>query len=162
MLQTQKPGSVPAIQFIITSEPTHTASKHCHRDPTYVFIIWKEYISLPDMFNLLCSSTIWKLRMISIRNWSHHGSTTKSSLSKDDMTQRRALVSPWRMHCMYNHQVRYHLKLVHRRKHWPYQHQSTVLYCQWRYWLIKDELNSVTLYRVYWKLDTLLFNVMNS
>jgi len=60
--------------------------------PTYIFIVWKEDVSLPAMFNPLCSSTNQQLFKKSFCNqsshyenygWfngSHHMPTTKSTL----------------------------------------------------------------------------------
>jgi len=85
--------------------------------PTYIFIIWKEDASLPAMFNPLCSSTNQHLLKKNLCNQSshyenygqfngsHHVPTTKLTLSwwtKMNGIQRRVMVSPWRMHCMYS------------------------------------------------------------
>jgi len=85
--------------------------------PTYVFIVWKEDASLPAMFNLLCSSTNQQLFKKNFWNQSSHyenyGQFPEAIMyllqtryfswrTKMNGTQRRALVSPWRMHCMYS------------------------------------------------------------
>jgi len=82
---------------------------------TNVFIVWKEDTSLPAMFNPLCSSMnqqlfkwtfVIKVATMKITddlmeaitclplNWHF------SWWTKVNGTQRRAVVSPWRMHCM--------------------------------------------------------------
>jgi len=51
------------------------------------------------------ATVLWKLQTIFATNGSHHVSFTKLTLfavSKMNGTQRRALISPWRMHCMYS------------------------------------------------------------
>jgi len=40
--------------------------------------------------------------MISVTNGSHHVQSTLFVVNKDEWTQRRAVVSPLRMHCMYS------------------------------------------------------------
>jgi len=81
--------------------------------PTYLFIVWKKDTSLPAMFNPLqinnclkrTFAPLWKLWKISITNGSHHVPTQNLRFSwwaKMNGTQRRTLVSPWRMHCMYS------------------------------------------------------------
>jgi len=67
----------------------------------------KEGALLPAMFNPLFGSTnqklfkknFYQLKTISVTNGSHH---VQSMVNKDEWTQRRAVVSPWRMHCVYN------------------------------------------------------------
>jgi len=101
----------------------HTAFKQSHRVPQLCIYHLKRrrFVTSYSMFNPLRSSTnqklfkknfcnlsghyIWKLRTISITNGSHHVPITKLTLlwwTKMNGTQRRAVVSPRRMHCMYS------------------------------------------------------------
>jgi len=101
--------------LIIAGEPiqlnNHTTC------PTYVFIVWKEDASLPAMFNPLCSSTNQQLFK---RTFAIKVATMKITddlmevitclplnrhflwWTKMNGTQRRAMLSPWRTHCMYS------------------------------------------------------------
>jgi len=90
---------------------------HRNNRTVCLFIVWEEDTSLPAMFNLLCSSTnqllfkrtfVIKVPTLKITdnlieaimclplNW-HLPWWTKMN-----GTQRRAVLSPWRMHCMYS------------------------------------------------------------
>jgi len=95
--------------------------------PTYVFIVWKEDILLPAMFNPLCSSMNWQLFKKNFCNQrSHYENYGRFPLgikaitclpqnwhfswwAKMNGTQRRTLVSPWKMHCMYSSMAKGHL-----------------------------------------------------
>jgi len=73
---------------------------------SYVQPVIQQYESTTVQKEPFCShhmrSTVW---MISVSNGSHHMLTTKLTLflrGKMNGTQRRALVSPQRMHCMYS------------------------------------------------------------
>jgi len=108
MGRLQSPCPLGCYTYMIVS---HTAC------PTYVFIVWKEDVSLPAMFNLLCSSTNQQLFKKNFCNQSSHyknygriiGShnvpTTKLTLfvvNKDEWYTKEAMLSPWRTHCMYS------------------------------------------------------------
>jgi len=92
-------------------------SKQSHHVPHLHFIIWKEDALLPAMFNLLCSSTNQQLSKKNFCNQSSHYENNGqfneaitclplnwhfSWWPKMNGTQRRAVLSPWRTHCMYN------------------------------------------------------------
>jgi len=89
--------------------------------PTYVFIVWKEDASLLAMFNLLCSSTnqlrfkrifVIKVATMKITDDLMEAITCLSLYwhfswwKKMNGTQRRAVISPWRTHCMYSGMVK--------------------------------------------------------
>jgi len=102
--------------LIITGEPTHTASKQWHHAPHLRIYHLKRNVSLPAIFSLLCSSTnlqlfkrisaikvaTMKITEISITNGSLPQNRNFLWRAQINGTQRRALVSPWRMHCMYS------------------------------------------------------------
>jgi len=63
------------------------------------FLLVQHYWGVNKVLNL----GIRKLQTISVWNWSHHVPTTNQHLSweaKMNETQRKTLVSPWRMYCM--------------------------------------------------------------
>jgi len=100
-----------------SAQPYYCWWNHPNKDPTYVFIVWKEDALLPAMFNPLCSSInqqifkrtfVIKVATMKIMddlmeaitcvplNW-HFLWWTKMN-----GTQRRAVLSPWRTHCMHS------------------------------------------------------------
>jgi len=79
-----------ATVFIITGEPTYTASKQWHHMPhsCCIYCLKRRHLVASPLYSstnqqLLKQSKypLWKLRTISITNGSHHVPTTKSTLS---------------------------------------------------------------------------------
>jgi len=79
--------------------------------PCAPLIVWKEDTSLPAMFNSLCGrmnqkkkikrTFVIKVATMKITNGSHHVLNRHFSWwTKMNDTQRRAILSPWRRHCM--------------------------------------------------------------
>jgi len=90
---------------------------NCTTCPTYVFIVWKEDASLSTIFNSLCSSTNQQLLkrtfVIKVATMKIMDDLMEAIMclplnqhfswwTKMNGTQRRAVLSPWRTHCMYS------------------------------------------------------------
>jgi len=118
--------------------------------PTYVFIVWKHS-------NPLCSSMNQQLFK---RNFCSHYENygwfllrMKASMclpqnqhdfswrAKMNGTQRRALVSPWRMHCMYSG-VKRHLSSWSNVEQWINQACSSILSHCWVRWVWRHQVVS--------------------